>query len=232
MTSPKSLRTVERSLEAFTGGRRRLRMIFRELLVESFPESLAGISSTLRAYPLVRWILCGERSENLCLGRFLWRKPEKKNQHLHPIEADHTPLSYGSKGDREGDPLLLEPGLQGSEEFRTFVWRKVGEMGFVGRFRACLPLPALQQGWCARIRPPSGETGLLEAASECCDRVAAGRRWGATRMQPGCNPDATVLKCCNRVTAGRRGRRARVWRPGEIGREIGLFLQAGDAEQR
>ena len=194
--------------------------------MESVPENLSGTSSAMRAYPLISadplWRKIRKPEPRKV---FVAKTREEKPVRLYPIAADHTPHISPSKGDLRRKPDEPRPGLQGDEEIGTFAYRNRGEMGFVGGFGGRLPRMAgavrsgAQYRSYRRIRGDTG-TGLKRGI-----QVAAGGRRGATRVQRGCYAVATARKCCNRVAADGAWRGAKVWRPGEIGGEIGLFIR-------
>ena len=49
--------------------------------MESVPENLSGTSSAMRAYPLISADPLWRKIRKPEPRRFLWRKPEKKNQY-------------------------------------------------------------------------------------------------------------------------------------------------------
>jgi hypothetical protein len=111
------------------------------------------------ANPLWRRIRKPEASNGFC-----GEHPRGKPVHLYPIEADLTPLPYGSKGYSDRKPGEPEPGLQGGQETRAFGCRKGREMGSVGDFWVGLSPPAPRESGPAETRTPSGKTGPAEAA--------------------------------------------------------------------
>ena len=118
---------------ASAGWRRRPRMIFgepsgRERLRKPCGDLLYRESVS----PCLKRILCGERSENQKPRRFLWRKPEKKNQHLYPIEVDHTPLPHRSKGRSDRKPGRLNPDFREARNFTLLRAVRVGKWGLSG----------------------------------------------------------------------------------------------------
>jgi len=74
--------------------------------------SIRDLFCSEEANPNSPRIFCGERSENLSLGRFLWRKPEKKTSTSIQLRRSIHPSQGRVKGNRAKTRRNLNPGLK------------------------------------------------------------------------------------------------------------------------
>jgi hypothetical protein len=156
----------------------------------------------VRAYPLVPWILCGERSENLDTRNVFVAKTREENPFtsirlrltLHPL---HTRVKWIQKETF----FSLNPGFR--EATRSVLlsaggWEKWGLS--VGSEVVCLSPPL------GRLVTPESAPGAAKRGWRMPQGgVAAGWRPVVLGVQPGCNPDATRMQRGQSVATG--------WRP-------------------
>lgn len=173
--------------------------------------SIRDLFCSEEANPNSPRILYGERSENLSLGRFLWRKPEKKNQYasiqlrltIHPTYPRVKGISVENRTNLDQDFRATKR----SALLHTGIGEKWGLSGVFGAVCPGCPSRSAEgfNGACTK-----GLGTVPGPGSERCNPVAASNGRAATRMQRDCYAVATARKCCNRVADGGGRRDANV----------------------
>jgi hypothetical protein len=182
--------------------------------VENVPESLAGISSKERAYPLVlsgSFVAKDPRSRSL--EGFCGENPKRKTSNSIQLRLTIHPSHTGAKGDRTACRGRLNPDFREARNFTLLRAERVGKWGLSGPPlpvcpRQCPvspipPKPASRATKRSRRKPPpSVASGWLPVGSEGAPKCGGRGITGAKSAEFSSGPTAHGGR--TRTAAGHR----------------------------
>jgi len=174
--------------------------------VESVPENLSGTSSAMRAYPLISADPLWRKIRKPEPRRFLWRKPEKKNQYASiQLRLTIHPTYPRVKG------ISVENRTNLDQDFRATKRSALLHTGIGEKWGLSAVSEAVCPGWQARYGQGLNTAPTEGFGATLVPDLSVASRWrpAAGGVRPECNAVATRLQRPESVATG--------WRPMERG---------------